>query len=67
MNNDIRFSALHTIAVMTDALINNATKKQSEVLFYKLLSVKKEDIAEKFRNITTESKQPFIFCKMVLH
>ena len=27
--------------------MNNATKKQSEVLFYKLLSVKEEDIADK--------------------
>lgn len=47
INNDILFSALNTIAVLTDALMNNATKKQSEVLFYKLLSVKEEDIADK--------------------
>ena len=40
-------SSLNTIAILTDALMNNATKKQSEVLFYKLLSVKEEDIAEK--------------------
>ncbi len=39
--------ALNTIAILTDALMNNATKKQSEVLFYKLLSVKEEDIADK--------------------
>ena len=47
INNDIQPSALNTIAVLVDALMNNATKKQSEVLFYKLLSVKEEDIAEK--------------------
>ncbi|MBR4970359.1 MAG: RNA polymerase subunit sigma-70, partial [Paludibacteraceae bacterium] len=47
INNDIQPSALNTIAVLTDALMNNATKKQSEVLFYKLLSVKEEDIADK--------------------
>ena len=47
INNDIQPSALNTIAVLADALMNNATKKQSEVLFYKLLSVKEEDIAEK--------------------
>ena len=47
INNDVQPSALNTIAVLADALMNNATKKQSEVLFYKLLSVKEEDIAEK--------------------
>ena len=45
--NNNQSSALFTIALLTDALMNNATKKQSEVLFYKLLSVKEEDIAEK--------------------
>ena len=47
INNDIHSSALNTIAILTDALMNNATKRQSEVLFYKLLSVKEEDIADK--------------------
>ena len=38
---------LRTVALLTDALINNATKRQSEVLYYKLLSIKEIDIAEK--------------------
>lgn len=37
---------LHTVALLTDALINNATKRQAEVLYYKLLSNKETDIAE---------------------
>ena len=40
---------LRTIALLTDALINNATKRQCEVLYYKLLSTKEIDIAEKMR------------------
>lgn len=47
IKNDTLPSSLNTIAVLTDAIMNSATKKQSEVLFYKLLSVKEEDIAEK--------------------
>lgn len=46
IKDDVLPSSLNTIAILTDALMNNATKKQSEVLFYKLLSVKEEDIAE---------------------
>lgn len=38
---------LRTVALLTDALINNATKRQSEVLYYKLLSTKEIDIAER--------------------
>lgn len=38
---------LRTVALLTDALINNATKRQCEVLYYKLLSTKEIDIAEK--------------------
>ena len=47
IKDDVLPSSLNAIAILTDALMNNATKKQSEVLFYKLLSVKEEDIAEK--------------------
>lgn len=47
IKDDVLPSSLNTIAILTDALMNNATKKQSEVLFYKLLSVKEEDIAKK--------------------
>ena len=30
--------ALQTVGMLTDALLNNATKRQSEVIYYKLLS-----------------------------
>lgn len=38
---------LSTIAVLTDALMNNTTQRQSEVLFYKLLGMKEVEIANK--------------------
>jgi hypothetical protein len=47
INNNILSSELNTIAILTDALMNNATKKQCEVLFYKLLAIKEGEIAEK--------------------
>lgn len=47
INNDTISSSLYTIAILIDALMNNATKRQSEVLYYKLLSVKEVDIAHK--------------------
>jgi hypothetical protein len=47
VNNFLLSSELNLIALLTDALVNNATKKQCEVLFYKLLAMKEEDIAKK--------------------
>lgn len=47
VNNFLLSSKLNLIALLTDALVNNATKKQCEVLFYKLLAMKEEDIANK--------------------
>jgi hypothetical protein len=47
INNFLFSSELNLIALLTDALVNNATKKQCEVLFYKLLAMKEEDIAKK--------------------
>lgn len=38
---------LRTIGILTDALMNNCTRRQSEVIYYKLLSMKEVDIAEK--------------------
>lgn len=38
-------NALHTVGVLTDALLNNATMRQSEVLYYKLLSKSEKEIA----------------------
>lgn len=40
-------SMLQTIAVLTDAIMNKMTKRQAEVIFYKLAEVKEIDIAEK--------------------
>ena len=47
INNEELRHTLSTIALLTDALMNNATKKQCEVLFYKLLAIKEGEIAEK--------------------
>lgn len=38
---------LRVIAVLTDAILNNATPKQSQVIYYKLLGYKEIDIAKK--------------------
>lgn len=45
INNEELRHTLSTIALLTDALMNNATKRQSEVLYYKLLSIKEIEIA----------------------
>lgn len=37
--------ALHTVGILTDALLNNATRRQSEVIYYKLLSKSEQEIA----------------------
>ena len=39
--------ALSSIVLLLDALVNSATRRQSEVLFYKLLSTSENEIAEK--------------------
>lgn len=46
IENEQLAKSLHVVAVLTDALINNATRRQCEVLYYKLLSMKETDIAE---------------------
>ena len=38
--------ALHTIGMLTDALLNNTTIRQSEVIYYKLLSKSEQEIAD---------------------
>lgn len=38
--------ALQTVGILTDALLNNATKRQSEVIYYKLLSKSEQEIAD---------------------
>lgn len=45
INNKRLSPSLSTIAILTDALMNNATKRQSKVLYYKLLSIKEIEIA----------------------
>ena len=47
INDEHLSSQLHTVGLLTDALINNATKKQCEVIYYKLQSMKETDIAAK--------------------
>lgn len=48
-NNTFYRSSLHTIAILTDAIMNNATKRQSEVIFHKLLSKKECEIAKEMK------------------
>ena len=38
--------ALQTIGMLTDALLNNITRRQSEVIYYKLLSKSEQEIAD---------------------
>lgn len=38
-------SPLRTVALLTDALMNNMTARQSEIIYYKLLGYKETDIA----------------------
>lgn len=38
--------ALQTVGMLTDALLNNTTRRQSEVLYYKLLSKSEQEIAD---------------------
>lgn len=40
-------SPLHIIALLTDAIMNNMTMRQSEIIYYKLLGFKEIDIAAK--------------------
>lgn len=37
--------ALQTVGMLTDALLNNTTRRQSEVVYYKLLSKSEQEIA----------------------
>ncbi|MGL4853419.1 MAG: RNA polymerase subunit sigma-70 [Phocaeicola sp.] len=47
MNNPAIATLLRTVAILTDGLLNSASKRQNEVLQYKLLKVKEQDIAHK--------------------
>ena len=38
--------ALHAIGVLADAIVNNATQRQSQVIFYKLLGNNEHEIAD---------------------
>lgn len=44
--NEEQKSTLQTIGMLTDALVNNATRKQCEVLYYKLQSKSEQEIAD---------------------
>ena len=41
--------SLRVIAILTDAILNDATSKQSQVIYYKLLGYKESEIAEKMK------------------
>ena len=41
--------SLRVIAVLTDAILNDATPKQSQVIYYKILGYKESEIAEKMK------------------
>jgi len=45
--NDNLSQNLRVIALLTDAILNNTTPKQSQVIYYKLLGYKESEIAEK--------------------
>lgn len=47
IDNEQLAAPLRALGVLTDALMNGLTKRQSEVLYYKLLALKEVDIAEK--------------------
>ena len=38
--------ALQTVGMLTDALLNNTTRRQSEVVYFKLLSKSEQEIAD---------------------
>lgn len=46
-SNKPRSASLRVIALLTDAILNNMTVRQSEVVYYKLLGLKEVDIADK--------------------
>ena len=46
-SNENLSQSLRVIAVLTDAILNDATPKQSQVIYYKLLGYKESEIAEK--------------------
>lgn len=47
--NDNLSQTLRIIAILTDALLNDTTPKQSQVIYYKLLGYKESEIAEKMK------------------
>ena len=48
-SNENLSQSLRVIAVLTDAILNDATPKQSQVIYYKLLGYKESEIAEKMK------------------
>ena len=48
-SNENLSQSLRVIAVLTDAILNDATPKQSQVIYYKLLGHKESEIAEKMK------------------
>ncbi len=48
-NNEVLSPALHIVGILIDSIMNDITRRQSEVLYYKLLGYKEEEIAKKLR------------------
>ncbi len=48
-NQEALSPALHTVGILIDSIMNDITRRQSEVLYYKLLGYKEEGIAKKLR------------------
>ncbi|MBQ8867541.1 MAG: RNA polymerase subunit sigma-70 [Bacteroidaceae bacterium] len=57
---------LRVIAVLTDAILNDTTPKQSQVVYYKLLGYKESEIAEKMNiyqsGVNTHSSSAKWYC-----
>lgn len=59
-------ASMKVIALLTDALLNDATQKQSQVIYYKLLGLKEAEIAEKMKiyqsGVNTHSTSAKWYC-----
>ncbi len=64
--NDALTQTLRVIATLTDALLNDTTPKQSQVIYYKLLGYKEYEIAEKMNiyqsGVNTHSSSAKWYC-----
>ena len=61
------YQAVNTVVLLTDALINDATGRQCNVLYYKLLGMNESDIASRMEIRQPAVSQHSKIGKMVLH